>query len=302
MAGRGKPAAVHSTDAGHVWLATAADFLPSVNEQTRHGDDNITPMVLRLAAWALERDKDIVVLCRTQNPPGFVNYKAHQGLDGGFQASGIERFRALIRSYFPEHQRPKIKVSTAHGFKGLQGSVVVILDAVAGCYPLIHQDWIFLRLFGESVQTITDEARRLFYVALTRAVDTLVIFTEENKKSPFLEDIERKFTLHPISWGAFPPVTAKSDRLKVMVGNQPFRGSKPTIEIKDFLKQEGYTYSKGEWMKSFAQEGFSFETFSKSPWSASADGVLVRVLDEQDRLINSYRVDLGSWIDLSPTV
>ena len=298
MAGRGAPAAAHSTVEGHVWMVTPADFLQSPNERTRHGDDNITPMVLRLTAWALAQDKDIVVLCRTQSPPGFVNYKAHQGADSPSLATGIERFRALIRSYFPEHQRPKIKVSTAHGFKGLQGSVVVILDAVAGCYPLIHQDWIFLRLFGESVQTITDEARRLFYVALTRAVDTLVIFTENGKKSPFLEDIEREFTLHPIAWSTFPPVSAKSDRLKVVVGNQPFRGSKPTVDIKDFLKQEGYSYSKDGWMKGFSQEGFSFDALTTSPWSGRADGLLVRVLDEQDRLISSYQVDSGVWTEL----
>ncbi len=302
MAGRGAPAVVHSTDAGHVWIATPADFPALMNERARHGDDNITPMVLRLAAWALAEDRDIVVLCRTQNPPGFVNYRAHQGVDGGSQASGIERFKALIRSYFPAHQRPKIKVSTAHGFKGLQGSVVVILDAVAGCYPLIHQDWIFHRLFGESVQTITDEARRLFYVALTRAVDTLVIFTESSKKSPFLENIERKFTLSPIPWRSFPAVSAKSDRLKVVVGNQPSRGSKPTVDIKDFLKQEGYSYSKDGWVKSFAKEGFSFDAYSKSPWSANADGVLVRVLDEQDRLIKSYRLDSGCWVEMSIAV
>jgi DNA helicase-4 len=297
----GKPVEMHSTDAGHVWMATPADFPQSPNERTRHGDDNITPMVLRLAAWAIAQDKDIVVLCRTKKPAG-INYKAHQGMGNRSPEPGIDGFKAMIRSYFPAHQRPKIKVSTAHGFKGLQGSVVVILDAVAGCYPLIHQDWIFLRLFGESVQTITDESRRLFYVALTRAVDTLVIFTDKSKKSPFLEDIEQKFPLHPISWGAFPAVSAKSDRLKVVVGNQPSRGSNPTFAIKDFLKQEGYSiYSRDSWMRSFRQEGFCLDSLKSSAWANHADGVSVRVFNEQDKLIGLYWIDGGIWVQISNT-
>jgi len=305
MVGRGKPAAAHATDAGHVWTATATDFEQSHNERVRHGDDSITPMVLRLTAWALAQGKNIVVLCRTQNPPGFINYKAHQGADRTTaQSPGIERFQALIRSYFPAHQHPKIKVSTAHGFKGLQGSVVVILDAVAGCYPLIHQDWIFLRLFGESVETITEEARRLFYVALTRAIDTLVIFTDKSKKSPFLADIEQPFPLQRIRWHNFPAVVAKSDRLKVFVGNQLFRGGTPTVVIKDFLKQEGYKPSslKGEfcWVRSFSQGDFNLKKLTSSTWSESADGVEVNIYDEQDNLVGNYLIDYGTWSALLP--
>ncbi|NVO08103.1 MAG: UvrD-helicase domain-containing protein, partial [Rhodoferax sp.] len=302
MRGRGKPAIAHSADSGHVWMAMPGLFAPTVNEQTRHGDDKITPMVLRLAAWALERNQDIVVLCRTQNPLGFVNYKAHQGADGGSQDNGIERFQVLLRSYFPEHLRSKIKVSTAHGFKGLQGSVVVILDAVAGCYPLIHQDWIFLRLFGESVQTITDEARRLFYVALTRAVDSLVIFTDGNKKSPFLADVEQHFPLRSIKWADFAAVAAKSDRLKVFVGNQLDRGSSPTHAIKDFVQQDGYKrsslYGNFCWVRSFAQSDLNINTLTSSKWSECADGVEVHILDEQDNLVGNYRIDAGKWTAL----
>jgi DNA helicase-4 len=44
---------------------------------------------------------------------------------------------------------------------------VIVLDAVKRSYPLIHPNWVFLRVFGDSIDSIEDEERRLFYVATT---------------------------------------------------------------------------------------------------------------------------------------
>jgi DNA helicase-4 len=307
MAGRPKPAVAHRKQPGTVLLANISDFCSSPNEGVRHGDDLLTPMVLRLVAHALTHCKNIVLLSRNNDLRARINYKAYQGDEGKLPARGIERFRNLIQSYFPEEQRHKIRISTTHGFKGLQGDVVVILDAVTGCYPLIHQDWVFLRLLGENVQSITAEARRLFYVALTRAIDTLVILTEKDQKSPFLEEAERQMYLAPIDWSGYPSVSASSDRLKVYVGNQPYRGSKPTLDIKDCLKQEGYRQSKlngnwFSWMKTFPVDGFSVGALIDSTWSPNADGVEVRILDEQDNLVGNYRVDHGVWTEAMPFI
>src|SRR5262249_5959222 len=152
----------------------------------------------------------------------------------------------------------------------------VVLDAVANRYPLIHQDWIFLRVLGETVAKITDESRRLFYVALTRAAETLVIITDRQRKSPFLEEIEQQIRLAPIQWADFPPVSARSERLVVRVGNQPGRGSLPTFTIKDFLKAEGYGQHRANldfyWVKTFPADGFSVAQLKDSIWSTTADG------------------------------
>jgi DNA helicase-4 len=310
MAGQdayGKPALAHSTLAGNVWLADVNEFVASPTEEDRHGADRITPMVLRIFAQALAKDKDVVLLSRNNDLRDRVNYKAYQGDEGNSSATGIERFRSLICSFFPEHQRYLIKASTTHKFKGLQGSVVVVLDAVAGCYPLIHQDWILLRVLGEDIDMITDESRRLFYVALTRAVDTLVIFTEKCKKSPFLEDVEKRVRLTPIQWDSFPPVGVKSDGLQVFVCNQFGMGGGPTYAVKDFLKQEGYDPSRMDgigfaWRKAFSLDGFNIDDLKKSTWSPNADGVEVRIQDGQGNLVGNYRVDSGVWTELMPLV
>ena len=291
MEGLGEPARAHAADAGDVLMADVGDFVSSPSEDARHGDDKITPMALRIAGRVLGCGNEIVFLSRTNNIQGYINYSAGQdeAKEGG--STGIERFERHIRSFFPKEQRPKIRVSTTHRFKGLQGKVVVILDAVANCYPLIHQDWIFLRALGESVEEITAEARRLFYVALTRAAETLIIFTDRRTKSPFLEEIES--TARPVlmRWNDWPPVAARSARLTVMIGNQPGRGSSPTMNIKDLLKQEGYVFRNFDrwpcWVRTFPHDEFTEDNLRAAKWFASARGVEVRVLDEQDRLVAS---------------
>ncbi len=299
MLGQGQPAEAHALEPGHVWLADVDEFPSSRSENARHVNDNITPMVLRIAAKALNQGKDVVLLSRTNRLPWDFDYSAFQEDVRDTQATEIVRFGQMVRSFFHETERSHIKVSTTHSFKGLQGKVVVVLDAVAGCYPLIHQDWIFMRVLGESIAQITDESRRLFYVALTRAVETLVIFTAKQKKSPFLQNIEKQMRLTPIRWKDFPPVSAQSERLIVMVGNQPDRGSTPTTNIKDLLKQEGYRYSNTRnwpcWVRGFPAEGFSVELLQNSNWSSNANGVEIRVVDEQDNLVKQYAIDEGVW-------
>lgn len=290
MHGQGQPAKAHTHAQGKIWLADMDAFQPSLNEKATHGNDKITPMVLRIVARALEQHKEedvaVAVLSRTNT----------------LSKIKIEDFKEQIHFQFPKDQRHRIKVSTTHGFKGLQAGVVIVLDAVEGCYPLIHQDWFFLRILGESVKQITDEAQRLFYVALTRAKDSLVIFTQKDRKSPFLAEAEKQMALYPIRWTDFPYAGPMSNRLWVMVGNQSYRGSTPTFDIKGLLGQEGYAYQNNNgwpcWVKSFPNEGFTIDLLRNSEWSPNSDGVEVRIINEQDTLIESYRIDGGNWVEV----
>jgi DNA helicase IV len=88
-----------------------------------------------------------------------------------------------------------VTISTAHKYKGLQKEVVIMLDAVPRCYPLLHPDLMLARVFGDSIERVIAEERRLFYVALTRVVERLFILTEKNNFSPFLEDLRNSIYL-----------------------------------------------------------------------------------------------------------
>ena len=145
-----------------------------------------------------------------------------------------------------------------------------------------------------------EEERRLLYVALTRAVSTLVVVTEGRRKSPFLKELERKKPLAAIDWSAYPPIgNFATHRLVVKVGNQERRGGASTVAIKDFLKASGYEWRSSGWQcweKSFPAEGFSTETLKSEVWSEPADGVDVRIFDGTEALVAQFLINGGTWI------
>ena len=294
MDGLGKPAIAHKTSVGQVLLADLSEFEPSVVEKQRHPGDIITPVVLRLASKALADGLAVVLLCRRNGIPWFVNYQ-DQGSEG---SRGLEHYLDLVRAFFPKGLRERITISTAHKYKGLEKPMVIVLDAVARSYPLIHPDWAFSRILGDSPNKITEEARRLFYVALTHGVEKLVIVTDKANYSAFLDDIQRKVKVPAINWLDFPPVRGPISRVVVKIGNQEAKGFGSTLAIKDSLRAVGYQWQttgwKG-WAKSYPAEGFSIEVLKDEIWAAAADGIDVRVFDDHDAPIACYLVDAGRW-------
>lgn len=294
MSGLGKPASANKKAAGNVWVSDLNKFEPSLIEEQRHPGDILTPAVLRLANNALAAGIDVVMLCRRNGLPWFVNFQNQSAGNG----RGLARYLDLVRSFFPNGLRERISISTAHKYKGLEKPMVIVLDLVVRSYPLIHPDWAFSRILGDSPQKITEEERRLLYVALTRAADTLVIFTEGRSKSPFLEELERKMPLATLDWADYPPLRGLTTRLVVKVGNQERRGGAPTFAIKDFLKASGYQWQSNGWpgwAKSFPAEGFRTEILKSEVWSEPADGIDVRIFDDTDTLVAQFLVDGGKW-------
>lgn len=296
MNGLGKPAVAHKKTAGHVLLCDLAEFEPSLLEKQRHPGDIITPVVLRLTNKALAAGLDVVLLCRRNNGmPWFISYQDQKN-----EASrGLEGYLEFLRYYFPKGLRERITISTVHKYKGLEKPVVIILDAVARSYPLIHPDWVFSRILGDSPQKIVDEERRLFYVALTRAVEQLIIVTDKDSASPFLEDIQREKKILKINWSDYPPINDEIRRLVVKIGNQESKGGAPTFAVKDALKAAGYQWEatgwKG-WAKSFPTDGFNVGVLRGEVWADGADGIEVRVFsDHHDVLMACYIINAGQW-------
>ena len=81
----------------------------------------------------------MVMLCRRNAMPWFVNYQDQIGGDG----RGLARYLDLIRSFFPKGLKERVSISTVHKYKGLEKPMVIVIDAVARSYPLIHPDWAF---------------------------------------------------------------------------------------------------------------------------------------------------------------
>ncbi len=296
MYGLGEPAKPYRSDSGTVLIGNLEAFTPTNRENERHAGDEITPAVLRLVSKWLSTDRDIVLLCRKNSLPWYIEYGAIQTR----KRSGLDAFCDLIRSYFPEEVRGRITTSTAHKYKGLQNDVVIVVDAVLRSYPLIHPDWVFTRVLGDDLEKINDEERRLFYVALTRAVDTLIILTEEQSISPFLQDITTRLSLDRIAWDSLTPVKEENPRLNVRVGNLNSQNNGATYAIRDQLKASGYRWDSTNkvWQKSFLEEGFTLDNLKNSIWAPVANQIRVDIVDDHESLVGKYAIHSGQWLSL----
>lgn len=296
MAGLGKPAKTSKLDQGSIFLCDLEGFIPSHRENERHSGDEITPAALRLVSKLLSKDKNVVLLSRRNSLPWYVNYSTNQSR----KYNGIDAYCDLIRSYFPEEIRSRISTSTAHKYKGLQNDAVIVIDAVFRSYPLIHPDWIFTRVLGDSLDKIISEERRLFYVALTRAVDTLIIITEASSISPFLEDITSRHKMEYLNWDKYPPIQDANSRLTVRVGNLNLHNNSATYAIKDQLKANGYRWDSRNkvWQKSFLAEGFTIDKLKASLWSPIANEVCVNIVDDHESSVGEYVIHSGQWSSL----
>lgn len=299
MLGHGTPAVAskEKESTGRVIVSDLDEFEPSNIEKDVHSDDILTPAVLRVVGKALSSSDGtrIVLICRTNKRPYFINYK-NTTTKGGSRS--LDNYLDLIRSYLPRDQRERVTISTAHKYKGLEKKMVIVLDLVQRSYPLIHPDWQFTRILGNSLENIVEEERRLLYVALTRAEEDLFIFTGNRNKSPFLDDLERTSNFASINWELFPPLQGSTGRLMVSIGSQEGTGGSPTYAIKDLLKASGYQWqSTGwrSWTKTMPSARFSAEILKSEVWSASADGIDVRIFDATDKLVAQFLVDDGNW-------
>ena len=302
MKGLGKPARTHKKTTGKVMVADLAAFKPTLQEEQEHPGDDFTPAVLRLVNKALANDKSVVLLARKNSVPWYVNYK-DQNVSP--IESGLDCFLAKVRAFLPEEHKEKVTVSTVHSYKGLEQTVVIVLDAVSHCFPLLHSEMIFTRIFGDNLEKVTAEERRLFYVALSRAIEDLFILTETGDVSPFLEDLEKNIRLSKLKWLDYLPLAGETKYFAIRVGNQYGRGPKPTLAIRDVLKAEGYGWDKESktWYILHPAEGFSVAEFAtQAGWSASAAGIEVRFCDDLDNEVAIYNVDHGRWQHISGNV
>ncbi|MEI6222932.1 MAG: 3'-5' exonuclease, partial [bacterium] len=300
MDGLGKPARSNKEALGEVVCADLSTFInTTLQERQRHNTDKITPAVTRLVADALNVGSSVVLLSRTNRLPYYLS-------DANQEKATDNQHEDLlhsVRSYFPEALQKRITISTAHKYKGLEKQTVIILDAVMRCYPLIHPDWVFSRILGDDPQKIVEEERRLFYVALTRAVDKLIVITEGDKISPFLEVLQKRGQLQSILWDNFPPPPAlgESGVVVVKITSQPSRGSNPSYSIKDLLKASGYTWEstgRKPWVKGFPSISFDIEHVKHELWATNADGIEVGIFDEQQIELKRYYVDGGEWREM----
>ena len=244
MYGKGTPARPSRCESETIWLGDLNEFHPSAFESERFRDRDI-PAVLRVIWHFLNQSQNVAVLSRINTAQDFL-----RGIQSGL----------------PSAYRSRVSASTAHKYKGREKEAVIVLDAVQGRYPLIHPSWVFLRIFGDNLNKIEEEERRLFYVALTRAQDSLAILTDSLRKSPYLDDIARQFRVTTLAWNSLeqaPPLTSpKGEKLEVRVYD--------AYEVREQLKENGYRWNPNNryWYKVIPANGFYFDNLCIQPWAS----------------------------------
>ena len=258
MSGRGTPAGSSSDLPGDVAVCVLDDFEPSVFECDMHGNDFVTPAVLRIVGFELARANPVVLLSRTNRHPW------HNSRTPGPNAGigSMEDFVRHLHTFLPQFQHDMLLSSTVHSFKGLEREAVILVDGMTDRYPLFHPHWVFERFFGVAPSSICDDERRLFYVGVTRAVKSLYILTEQGFESPFLLDVDRQQRLRRLNWPELASVVmSNDDRIEIRIHESRF-------EDNDLLKARGFRWRHTHqyWHGLVPREEAELEQWAHEPW------------------------------------
>ncbi len=270
MNGRGQHARSAKPEMGEARLLYLDRFRPTSGEEERHRRDQITPALLRLVAPHAAAGGRVEVLMRTNQIPADVALEPKCSGDD----RGLDRFTTHLRSFLPAEHRARLSVSTAHKAKGLERAAVVVFGATASAYPKLHPTWPFYRVFGQTPWTLTEDERRLFYVALTRAESFLAVVTNSWDPSPFVKELKDSKGLSELLWRELPPApSADLGHVEIRV----FRG----YGARDALKESGFKFISDDhgkyWRRSLPAAEFAWEAIAGAAWNDGS--VQVEVVD-----------------------
>jgi Superfamily I DNA and RNA helicases len=91
----------------------------------------------------------------------------------------------------------RISAKTIHAAKGLEAKIVFIIglkDGPGGFPDVWLDDMIFRIVKDTPIDSLMEEERRLFYVAMTRAKEELYLITQSGNESSFIDEIPAEFS------------------------------------------------------------------------------------------------------------
>ena len=116
---------------------------------------------------------------------------------------------------YDDDDRGPIEVMTAHKAKGKEAHTVIVLEATTDQFPLAHADNQLYRPFGITEEDMLAEERRLFYVAITRAENRLMLLTETGRESPYVKEMMSRDRENPsVSNGSKPNLGEFASRVR----------------------------------------------------------------------------------------
>jgi DNA helicase-4 len=265
MSDEESPSIPSSQDYGRIISCTLdqCDFTPT--ENAIHKTDFFTPALLRFIRYLLQDNERITLLSRRSK----INRKIITSDGTEKHNSSLESFLIYIKEFLPQDLHERVFISTTHKYKGLESDAILIIDPLESAYPLVHPTWFFNRLFGDTLDEIILEEMRLFYVAISRAINTLAFFIlYEDSISPFFRTIQNNNFVEELCLSNLPqPSYFDSRKLQIKIFN--------AFKIKDQLKLQNYSFVKNGkyWTKFVDKNTFDRNNLLTSPWFTSAIAV-----------------------------
>ena len=84
----------------------------------------------------------------------------------------------------------------------------------------------------------------------------------------------------------------------VTIANQTGKGSSPTVQIKELLLAQNYEYQgvgRKSWSRIYPLANFGIYVLQNEIWAKNADGVEVKICDDQNMELAKYFVNAGKW-------
>jgi DNA helicase-4 len=233
MDGRGVKAVAASAESGGVSVVYREDVTVRPAEEVAFGRDPLLAALARIVWDRTARGSRVALLSRVQRAPWL------RRVDN---VRRVWDLAAYLGEFLPTDRRQLISGSTVHGYKGQEADVVIMLDVRASRYPLRHPHWVFGRILGDTLISVDDDERRLFYVGITRGQRETILMSERANVSEYLESLQRDRPLPVLDVGRLhtPPVLgAGKEALRVPNG----------YAIKEELKARGFRFdgSAREW-------------------------------------------------------
>lgn len=284
MSGFGQKATAYSIKEGLSQIVYVDNFPVNEFEELRFKTDIITPIILRIISKELEKENSIVLLSRRKSSIGyFIKYANDPEVES---KKGLHKVLAHFRSFFPEEFQQKITISTSHSYKGLEEESVIVLDANYRSYPLIHPNWIFTKILGDTLPSIIDEERRLLYVALTRAVKNIYILSNsKNHLSEFLSKCDFSFKhLNPLDYPAYYSENSQTNHHIIKIKG------KGTIKAKDHFKSFNFRWDPKSltWSKSFKKPTPEVKEFIATNLYGHCEEVEIKIFNEEGEVFSEF--------------
>ncbi len=280
MLGRGAPASSVRTEVGQIREFNADAFDPSPIEAAAFGEyDRQTPALLRLIQDHRGKGREVAVLSRKRR--GIWNVKVNDE-EKSFAEFGS--YGAYLRELLEIEDPEGLRFSSTHGFKGQEADAVILLDVTQRNYPLIHPTWTLFQVFGDTVQTLTEAERRLFYVGVSRPHVHLDVVTTTRDPSEFWVAARKSTRVGQAEWDSLPEV-----RLGGSDGHVEIRVYNSTVEdfdqSKDLLKADLFRFRGGAaryWWRLMPDTDFDDTALLRARW-AQQPGVRIEVWREGRR-------------------